>query len=221
MVGTLGVTSTITAQLELAGRVALLRPTVLLPATAEPGAPGVGPQVVDRLLGEATTSGAGSVSVKATPVRAMPFGLFSVMVSRLVPPPCTTVGLNALLPVTAASELTDSVALAACVLRPCEVTNPPTGMVLIAEPAVAEVTSTLMLHWPGSMLGAGVAAGMAPLASARLVAPAVAVTLPPQPLTTLGTLATVMPGGRLSVSAAAVAGLLPVLSSVMVSVDTE
>ena len=142
-------------------------------------------------------------------------------------------GIDAVRPITFAGEIVLrppadeaqwsalAVALAACVLRPCEVTNPPTGMVLIAEPAVAEVTSTLMLHWPGSMLGAGVAAGMAPLASATLVAPAVAVTLPPQPLTTLGTLATVMPGGRLSVSAAAVAGLLPVLSSVMVSVDAE
>ena len=139
----------------------------------------VPPQTVEVLL--ATVSPVGSVSVNATPVRAtvLAAGLVIVNVSDDVLFNWVLVGLNALAIEGGATTVMGAVLLVVPVPPSVEVIAP---VVLLASPATVPFTSTLKVH----------DALWATLPPDRLITPlpAVAVTVPPQVLLTLGVLDT-------------------------------
>ena len=139
-------------------------------------------------------------------VDALP--LASVILSTAVAPTATVDGLKDL--VAAGAKGTLKLALAALALLPALVTRAPAASVLVKLPPVLATTSATTVQPPGGML--------APAASVILLAPGVAVTPAQLPLLLAG-LATVMPLGRLSVSAVLrVMALALLLPSVSVSV---
>ena len=77
--------------------------------------------------------------------------------------------------------------------------KPPAGMVLIRLPGVVEVTSTDTVQAPGV---APAWAGTVPPLIWMLFPPETAITLPPQVVSALTGLASVIPAGRVSVQLA-------------------
>ena len=100
-----------------------------------------------------------------------------------------------------------TVAVAAAALLPALVVKAPLGIVLVAAPAVLEVTLTITVQ-------PGVAGMLLPLAMVKLPAPAVAVT--PVQVPVLPAVPMVMPVGKVSVnrllSVIAAALLLPMVT---------
>ena len=155
-----------------------------VPATAVT----VPPHVLASPFGVATTRPAGSVSVKPTPVSAVPaFGLVSVNVSVVVPFTGMLSVPNALAIVGGAT----TVRLAEAVPPVPPSVEVTALVVLFLAPAVVPVTLTVSVHEPP--------AGRPPLASPTLPAPATAVTVPPHVLANPFGVATTSPAGSVSV----------------------
>jgi hypothetical protein len=161
-------------------------------------APGVAlttpwPQVVAGFGTAATTKPAGKGSVTTRLVKTPAFaGRVIVMVNRVVPPPPTAAGAKALVAVT--PVVTVKVAVAGAVLLPIEVTKSPTGIVLVLVAigaAVPTITGTEMVQAP--VVVSDGAMGIDPPVIEKLVAPGVAVTIPPQVVVADGEGATVKP----------------------------
>ena len=102
------------------------------------------PQVVARLVGLASNTLAGKLSVKPTLVIGTPLVFDSTIdIVDPVPPPCATFGANALVPVRFTSEVATSVACAACVFVSCDDDTAPAGIVLMYVPGVFDSTPTV------------------------------------------------------------------------------
>lgn len=199
------VTKTVTWQLPLAGMVPPASDTLDAPGTAVT----VPPQLVVGLGVAASLTPAGKLSVKAVPGTLIVLPLLSVIVSLETPATGIVLGANALLAEIALRVLTCKVALAAWgLVCPSAVVKALAGMVLTELPELVETTSTVNWQLPST---APARAGIVPPAREAAVLPAIAPTLPPQVLVTLGLGATVMPAGKLSVMDAAVSGLLLLL----------
>src|SRR5258707_945439 len=176
----------------------------------------VPPHTVAEAL--ATVSPVGSVSVKATPVKAaaLAAGLVMVKVSEVVAFRAIVDGLKTLAIEGGASTVNIAVLLVAPVPPSVELTVP---VVLLLLPAVVPVTSTEKVHEEPA---AGDAVSVPPeRLMVLLPANAVIVPLPHEPVT-LGVAATTTPAGKLSVkatplSALAVFGLVMVKLSVLVA----
>src|SRR5260221_96523 len=176
----------------------------------------VPPHTVAEAL--ATVSPVGSVSVKATPVKAaaLAAGLVMVKVSEGVAFRAIVDGLKTLAIEGGASTVNIAVLLVAPVPPSVELTVP---VVLLLLPAVVPVTSTEKVHEEPA---AGDAVSVPP-ERLMLPLPAVAVIVPlPHEPVTLGVAATTTPAGKLSVkatplSALAVFGLVMVKLSVLVA----
>ena len=141
--------------------------------------------------------------MKAAPLTAVaPFELTRLIFSTEVAPTATVEGVNDL--VAAGANGTLKLALAGDALLPALVTSAPAANVFVNVPPVLATTFAITVQPPAGML--------LPLASVIFVSPGVAVTPTQLPLLFAG-LATVMPAGRLSTSAAlkliALALLLP------------
>src|SRR5258708_4831420 len=155
----------------------------------------VPPHTVAEAL--ATVSPVGSVSVKATPVKAaaLAAGLVMVKVSEVVAFRAIVDGLKTLAIEGGASTVNIAVLLVAPVPPSVELTVP---VVLLLLPAVVPVTSTEKVHEEPA---AGDAVSVPP-ERLMLPLPAVAVIVPlPHEPVTLGVAATTRPAGRLSVNA--------------------
>jgi hypothetical protein len=119
-------------------------------------------------------------------------GLVIEIVSRVIPPAPTAAGANNLVAVT--PVVTVNVAVAAAVLLPIEVTKSPTGIVLVLvaiAAVVPTITGTETVHVP-VVVNDG-AMGIDPPVIEKLVAPGVAVTMPPHVVVAVGAGATVKP----------------------------
>src|SRR5437763_2690741 len=129
----------------------------------------------------ATVSPVGSVSLKATPVKAtvLAAGLVMVKVSEVVAFSAIVFGLNTLVIEGGATTVNTAVLLTVPVPPSVELIAP---VVLLASPSTVPFTSTLKVH----------DALWATLPPDKLITPlpAVAVTVPPQVLLTLGVLDT-------------------------------
>src|SRR5580704_6351532 len=163
-----------TVQEALAARVPPERLAEPLPDTAV----AVPPLVLFRLLGVATISPAGRLSVNAIPFTVeLTLGLLTVKVRLVVPFSGIVAAPNAL--VIVSGLITVRFAEAVFPL-PASVESRVT--LLLNTPSVVPCTFTLIVHVP--------TARVARFVKLIVPAPAVAVTAPPQPLTTLGVLAT-------------------------------
>lgn len=159
-----------------------------LPATAV----GVPLQVFDRLLGVATTNPDGSVSVNATPLKAVaPLGLLIVNVKEVVPFRAMVPTPNALLIVGGATTVIVAVLDVAPAPLSVELTVP---VVLLLSPAVVPLTSTVTVQVAGL-------AAIVPADKLTEPEPATAVTLPLQVLTRLFGVPTTRPAGKVSETA--------------------
>lgn len=169
-------------QLAPAARLAPVNDTVPEPATAV----GVVLQVLVKPFGVATTKPEGRLSVNEMPLRtdaALLFGLVIVNVRLVVPFSGMVEAPKTLLIV--GGSMTVKLGLAVAVLPlPASVESMVTLLGFI--PSLVPVTFTVIVH--GLPL-----TGKAAFKKLMLVAPALAVTLPPQPLTTLGVDATTKP----------------------------
>jgi hypothetical protein len=164
------------------------------------------PQELFRLFGVDTTNPVGKVSVNATPVRPMVFGLLMVNVKLVLAFSGIEAAPNALLMVGGLATV--RLAEAVLPLPPlAEVTAP---VVLFFTPEVVPVTFTVTLH---ELLTATV-----PPLKLTLPLAAVAVAVPPQVLVSPFGVATTIPLGRLSVKAMPVSATVFAAGLVMVSV---
>jgi hypothetical protein len=137
------VTLTLKVQEPLAAIVPPLRLTLPEPATAVivPA-----PQLPVRPFGVETTTPAGSVSVTATPVKALAFGLVMVKLSVLVPPTTMLVGAKDLVIVGGAMPAA-TVTVAEAVQMQVPPSSELTGLVtLFFTPDVVPVTFTLKMQ---------------------------------------------------------------------------
>jgi hypothetical protein len=169
----------------------LLAATVPPPKLADPepaNAVVVPPHVLLRPLGVATTSPAGKLSLKATPVRPMVFKLVIVNVRLVLVFSVIELAPNVLLMVGG---------LATVMLAVLVFPVPPFVELTVTElfftPEVVPVTFTLIAHAP---LTATV-----PVARLTVPVPAVAVVVPPHVLLIPLGVATTSPAGKLSVNA--------------------
>lgn len=191
------VTLTDTAHEPLAATVPPDRLTVVAPAEAV----AVPPQVLLRLGVPATTSPAGRLSVKATPVDGAVFGLEMAKLKVVVPFSGIVAAPNVLVIETGLATL--KFAEAVFPVPPLvEVTAP---VVLVYWPDAAPVTVTLNWHVP-------FAAMVAP--DRAMPVGAVVVKVPPQTVAVL--LATLSPVGRVSVKATPLRATLLAAGLVMV-----
>lgn len=181
-----------TTQLAPGARLAPVRLTVLPAATAVPL------HVVERLFDAATTMPEGRESVNET-LFSVRFELLleTVMLSKLTPPSNTLLGANAL--ATPGGLITVRLAEAA-----------------MALPAAVELRVALLLNTPSVVPTTFTLIVQAPTASEELlyvmlVAPAFAVTVPPQPFETDGDGATCIPAGRASVKFASMPIVFPLV----------
>jgi hypothetical protein len=180
------VTFTLTVQLADAARDPPLRET----AAGDTAATATPPQVLARPLGVAMARPAGSVSLKATPVRAtVAFGLVMVKVRDVEPFNGTDAAPKALPIVGGATTVTEEFEV-----LPVPPSVEVTVTLLFLTPAVEPVTFTLKLQEV-------LVARLAPLRATE-VAPATAVIVPPPhvPVRPFG-VATTRPAGRESVKA--------------------
>jgi hypothetical protein len=161
-------------------------------------APGVAlttpaPQVVAALGTTATVKPAGSGSATTRLVKTPALaGRVIVMVNLVVPPAATAAGEKDLVAVT--PVVTASVAVAAAVLLPIDVTKAPTGIVLVLvaiAAAVPTITGTVMVQEPVVITDGAI--GIEPPVIEKLVAPGVPVKVPPQVLVAAGEGAMVNP----------------------------
>jgi hypothetical protein len=152
------------------------------------------PQEPVTLGVEATTTPAGRLSVKATPLKALAvFGLVTVKLSVLLPFNATLVGLNDLLTVGGATTVIE-----AFDVFPVPPSVEVTCTLLFFTPAVVPLTLTEKLQDDPT---AGVAVSVPPdRLTLPLPAVAVIVPLPHVPVNALG-VATTRPAGKLSVNA--------------------
>ena len=186
---------TVIVQVELGTIVPLFSDTDVPPLTAASEAEVPHPVNVGE-TGLARITSAGRLSVSETWVKVVLGSLFLItMESWLVPPAQIVPGLKLLLTEGIGLPPTFKVALAGLVLvmlelSPVEV-NAPAGMVLIRFPAVLEVTLSETVHEPGVIPSW---AGTVPPLNERLVAPATAVTEPPQELVNPSGIAMTSPG---------------------------
>jgi hypothetical protein len=200
----------------------LVRVTDVPPATALT----VPPQELLRFTGLARKTLAGRLSVNETCVRLVPGSLFlMMMVSWLIFPAQIVPGFKLLLTPGGKFPFTFSVALAGEVLL--IVVPPPVddssaaGIVLMRFPTVVEVTLTETVHDPGI---APVWAGTVPPLREKEVAPATAVTVPPQVFVSPTEPAMLRPGWtltRLSVQEASVSANPLGLKTVTLRRDTS
>lgn len=190
------VTLTETVQLAPGASVAVAKLTTDPPGVAE----GVPLQVLFRLGVAATTKPAGKVSVKVTPVSVrLLLELLSVKVNEVLVPSGIVSAPNAF--AITGGAITVRFAEAR-VLLPAAVEFRVT--LLVRTPSVpGAVTSTLMVQGP---------TGQVAFAKVTVPDPAVAVTDPPQLLTTFGVEATVKPGGKVSEKLASIAMLFGLFS---------
>lgn len=164
-----------------------------------PAAPlAVPPHVLFKLFGLATTKPAGRLSVKARPLRVVFLsGLLMVNVRLVVPFNGTEAAPNAL---TMAGGLV-TVRMAEDVLP---------------FPAAVESMVTLLVYTPSADAWTLTMIVQVPAARAALLKlmeddPAAAVTVPPQPFTSTGVVATTRLAGKVSVKLASIATVFPLL----------
>ena len=169
----------------LDARVPAARLTEPEPATAVV----VPPQVLLRPFGVATSNPAGSVSLNATPLRPIVFGLLMVKLRLVLPFTGIEAAPKALLMVGGLA----TVMLADAVLPVPPLVEVTAAVVLFFTPEVVPVTFTEIEH---ELLTATV-----PVLRATLPLPAAAVMVPPQVLVSPFGVATTRPGGRVSVNA--------------------
>jgi len=169
----------------LDARVPAARLTEPEPATAVV----VPPQVLLRPFGVATSNPAGSVSLNATPLRPIVFGLLMVKLRLVLPFTGIEAALKALLMVGGLA----TVMLADAVLPVPPLVEVTAPVVLFFTPEVVPVTFTEIEQ---ELLIATV-----PVPRATLPLPAAAVTVPPQVLVSPFGVATTRPAGRVSVKA--------------------
>jgi len=169
----------------LAATVPLDKLIELEPATAAV----VPPQVLLAAFGVETTSPVGKVSLNATPLRLVEFGLLMVNVRLVLAFSKMELAPKALLIVGGVA----TVMLAEAVFPVPPLVELTAPVVLLFTPEVVPVTLTPMVH--------EVFTPTVPPLRLTLPLPAVAVNVPAQVLVTFGVLATLNPAGNVSVNA--------------------
>jgi len=149
-----------------------------------------------RFDGVATTNPAGKLSVKAIPLNVkFASGLVTVKVRLVVPFSGTVVAPNALRMVGGFITVRFAEAV-----FPLPASDESIVTLLLKTPSVVPCTFTVIKHVP---------TGRVAFAKLIVPAPAVAVIVPPHPLTTLGVVATTKLAGRLSVKLESMATVFP------------